>query len=164
MVTFPGGTSTQPDKNFILTQAEKKDISRYWNEFELAKNQTRIQSKRDEGIYNIASRVAMEQSDKISEWRERPEAMEALEKYRKISRLYNVFERDDLDETGKQEILEGVKNQDIDGVLNSLTENNVRRMQREKVEDLGNEQEPEKIEIQEEQQTQRKKRSSSFEM
>ncbi|MBS1035564.1 relaxase/mobilization nuclease domain-containing protein [Gluconobacter cerinus] len=154
----------KPDKNFILTELERKEIMRYGKESDLAKTQSQIQSKRDEGIYNISKRVAEQQSYEIAEWREREDAQDALTAFRKLNLLNNAIEGGRIDEQGQKEIMENIGNDDLNGVLNAFSKNNMRKMQREKAADLEAMEEPEKQEIQEEPEIQKKKKSQSFDM
>ncbi|KAA8388018.1 hypothetical protein FKW31_02350 [Acetobacter sp. DmW_136] len=109
----------------LLTQSEREQLLIQYHENQLAQKMLKNEKTREEGIDTIANRVAMEKTDKIKEWQDRPEAKEARRIYNRLGNLLDQ-DLDDLDKQGVKEFMKAKEASDPYSAIEAVTASNQR--------------------------------------
>jgi len=137
------GLSGPPDEQMIFTDLERNEILKNYKEHELTNVMTKQKEIREKGIYKIAEIATNKINDQIEEWKNRPEAEDAIKKYGVIHRLINFIKDEDgeLTTEQKEKLVKLSKAGKIEEAHEFQTDINLERYRRGMEEDSENEQE-----------------------
>ncbi|WP_408876144.1 relaxase/mobilization nuclease domain-containing protein [Gluconobacter sphaericus] len=160
------GLSGPPDEQMIFTDLERNEILKNYKEHELTNVMTKQKEIREKGIYKVAEIATNKINDQIEEWRNRPEAEEAIKKYGIINRLINFIKDEDgeLTTEQKEKLVELSKAGKIEEAHEFQTDINLEKYRRGMQEEAENEQEQDYEQEPAQEQRQRPKNSMSLGM
>ncbi|MBS0983728.1 relaxase/mobilization nuclease domain-containing protein [Gluconobacter cerinus] len=143
MILHKLGLSGPPNAEMIFTDLERNEILKNYKEHELTNVMTKQKEIREKGIYKVAEIATNKINDQIEEWKNRPEAEEAIKKYGIINRLINFIKDEDNELTTeqKEKLINLSKSGKIEEAHEFQTDINLERYRRGMEEDSENEQE-----------------------
>lgn len=137
------GLGEAPNEQMIFTDLEKHEILKNYNKNELTNLMTKQKEIREKGIYKVAEIATNKINDQIEEWKNRPEAEEAIKQYGIINRLINFIKDEDgeLTTEQKEKLINLSKSGKIEEAHEFQTDINLERYRRGMEEEQENEQE-----------------------
>ncbi|CAI9121858.1 hypothetical protein [Brytella acorum] len=160
------GLGGPPNEQMIFTDLERHEILKNYKEHELTNVMTKQKELREKGIYKVAEIATNKINDQIEEWKNRPEAEEAIKKYGVIHRLINFIKDEDNELTAeqKEKLIELSKSGKIEEAHEFQTDINLERYRRGMQEEAENEQEQDYEPEQEQEHKPKPKKSMSLGM
>lgn len=166
MILHKLGLGGPPNEQMIFTDLERHEILKNYKEHELTNIMTKQKELREKGIYKVAEIATNKINDQIEEWKNRPEAEEAIKKYGIINRLINFIKDEDNELTTeqKEKLVELSKSGKIEEAHEFQTDINLEKYRRGMQEEQEKQQEQDYEPEPEQEQRQRPKKSMSLGM